>query len=579
MASLQREYKYEPLPQGNSIRYLILLPGDGDDPLVCSLHAGSIEDVPPFEAISYVWGSKERNHAIFCSLFSIAITANLRDALKGVRWRDKARGHQVALMGQIYQKATKVLIFVGVNAGQHGPAVKSLLADTRKMIQEELESTHFAQDAFPYPAKDDALLTDRRWTSMKVLLRLPWFSRGWVVQEAGLAAEATVIWGDTEFDWLDLMRTHLWVRKRAYEVYRVHHLWLSHLHIMLYQRRHEQEAGAFQHHSYSPSTFHTLLSEARFLNLTDERDKVYAFISLQSDVAIEPNYEAPYLQVYVDFARKYLLTTHDLSLLDEIQQSEDTIASEYPTWVLRWNTNFHPRCWSTNSQLITRPSVSPALPAAFAPGNALKVRAVLFDTIHFRFPLGNQSDVRDNISILWQRLSSLPLGLPFPIRSRGKVFAQTLRDHKYRGIWKTWVAHEAALMLHLQQVRREDWLDAAELAHLEKRAVGGSIDHFVNFIKPRIRNRSFFMTNRGYYGLAPSTICEGDICAVIFGTRAPFALRTTEKEDCYKVLGNASITSKDSGWRDGDQFFRSLGAEKARDWIELGLSEEDIFLV
>jgi hypothetical protein len=122
MAWQQRKYRYEALPQSNSIRYLILRPGDGDDPLVCSLRAGSIDKVPPFEAISYVWGSKERSHEVFCGRFSrkrLTITANLRDALKRVRWPDKARvlwadsicidqdnpkeqGHQVALIGQIY---------------------------------------------------------------------------------------------------------------------------------------------------------------------------------------------------------------------------------------------------------------------------------------------------------------------------------------------------------------------------------------------------------------------------------------------------------------------------------------------
>jgi hypothetical protein len=271
MASSQHTYSYEPLPQNNTIRYLILQPGAGDDPLVCSLRAESIEKVPPFEAISYVWGSKERNHEIICGYFSrkrVAITANLRDALKGVRWPDKARvlwadsicidqenrkeqGHQVALMGQIYQKASRVLIFVGVNPGQHGAAVKSLLADTRKMIQEGLVSIHFAENAFPYPAENDPLLVDRRWVSMKALFDLPWFFRGWVVQEAGLAAEATVIWGDTEFDWLDLLRTYFWVVWRANEVRTANDLSLNDLHISMYKRRHYQEAVAFQPPSYS----------------------------------------------------------------------------------------------------------------------------------------------------------------------------------------------------------------------------------------------------------------------------------------------------------------------------------------
>jgi hypothetical protein len=149
----------------------------------------------------------------------------------------------------------------------------------------------------------------------------------------------------------------------------------------------------------------------------------------------------------------------------------------------------------------------------------------------------------------------------------------------YPGNWKHWVAHEAALMLYLQQVRREDWLDAAELAHLEQQAMGGSVDTFMNWTRSFVKNRSFVITNRGYYGLAPFTIREGDICAIIFGTRAPFALRTTEKEGCYKVLGNVGITSKESGWDEGEEFFFKLGGQGAQDWLEWGLQEEDILLI
>jgi hypothetical protein len=85
------------------------------------------------------------------------------------------------------------------------------------------------------------------------------------------------------------------------------------------------------------------------------------------------------------------------------------------------------------------------------------------------------------------------------------------------------------------------------------------------------------MTNRGYYGLAPSKIRDGDICAIIFGTRAPFALRTTQKQGCYKVLSNFSSNSKEEGWDEGEKFFLDLG--QGQDWLELGLQEKDILLV
>ncbi|KXJ87255.1 hypothetical protein Micbo1qcDRAFT_167612, partial [Microdochium bolleyi] len=50
---------------GNSdIRLLILEPGDFDDPIVCDLCVAPINNLPPFEALSYAWGSAHDRETI-----------------------------------------------------------------------------------------------------------------------------------------------------------------------------------------------------------------------------------------------------------------------------------------------------------------------------------------------------------------------------------------------------------------------------------------------------------------------------------------------------------------------------------
>ncbi|KAF0324640.1 hypothetical protein GQ607_008079 [Colletotrichum asianum] len=83
----------------------------------------SVIDSATFEAISYVWGTHSRNEIVICDGKRLKITKNLRTALQRVRlpggtrrlWADSIcinqedpneRGHQVALMGDIYSKAT-----------------------------------------------------------------------------------------------------------------------------------------------------------------------------------------------------------------------------------------------------------------------------------------------------------------------------------------------------------------------------------------------------------------------------------------------------------------------------------------
>lgn len=53
----------------------------------------------------------------------------------------------------------------------------------------------------------DRLVADRgtpqEWAALSSLMRRPWFSRRWVVQEIALAASATLYCGDAFVDWAD----------------------------------------------------------------------------------------------------------------------------------------------------------------------------------------------------------------------------------------------------------------------------------------------------------------------------------------------------------------------------------------
>lgn len=53
------KYSYEPLPNPTSIRLLEPLPGQRGDSLVGRLFITDLSYAPPFEAISYVWGTPD----------------------------------------------------------------------------------------------------------------------------------------------------------------------------------------------------------------------------------------------------------------------------------------------------------------------------------------------------------------------------------------------------------------------------------------------------------------------------------------------------------------------------------------
>lgn len=108
-------YSYEPIQDDGYLRYLILNPAKGDEPLSGSLIIKHINEVFEFDAVSYFWGEPRRVDKIICDGKSIGITASLRDALRRIRhpntprnlWADQIcidqgdleeRAHQVQLI-------------------------------------------------------------------------------------------------------------------------------------------------------------------------------------------------------------------------------------------------------------------------------------------------------------------------------------------------------------------------------------------------------------------------------------------------------------------------------------------------
>jgi hypothetical protein len=113
---------YYPLPSSTSIRLLRLKPGNPADRIECELSTVELDEAPPYEAISYVWGDPRTRRRILCNGKKFTCRANLFMALKNVRnhdgvrvlWVDALcinqndvgeRSKQVVLMKEIYGRA------------------------------------------------------------------------------------------------------------------------------------------------------------------------------------------------------------------------------------------------------------------------------------------------------------------------------------------------------------------------------------------------------------------------------------------------------------------------------------------
>jgi hypothetical protein len=197
-------HKYAPLPGDNFIRILDLQPGSGKDQLHCKLKAEPYEEVEnTYEAISYAWGDLRSTgtEQIICNNMRLTIGKNLADALRRCRdkkisrrlWADAVcidqaddpeKGHQVRLMGQIYENAKQVLIWLGPDSTGCAEDVFNLISETVQYLNDGvnldyLESPHDIN----YVGIDnlDCICTDmNRWKQVRYMVSLPWFNRLWV---------------------------------------------------------------------------------------------------------------------------------------------------------------------------------------------------------------------------------------------------------------------------------------------------------------------------------------------------------------------------------------------------------------
>lgn len=217
---------YSPLDlKSRHIRLVRILPGKRGSIIRCKLSECSLAAPEPYTALSYTWGSPGAVASATVegdagrALFQLPIGQTLFDALENFRSEtddvvmgidaiciDQSniveRNHQVKLMRWIYQRARRVLVWLGP------PTVTS----DRAMHQLEL----LADVDWAGMAESDWSRYDTE--AIAELICRPWFSRVWVRQEVRMSplGACSVRCGESVLDILVFKR---FVEKLCAEVY------------------------------------------------------------------------------------------------------------------------------------------------------------------------------------------------------------------------------------------------------------------------------------------------------------------------------------------------------------------------
>jgi hypothetical protein len=182
--------------------------------------------------------------------------------------------------------------------------------------------------------------------SFYALICSGWWKRAWVCQEFIVAKDATFLYNGSSIHWRILLATVYYLG--YYHSRSIDRQALNIANYMLQQKLSWENT----------SDIKDLLAHAHFLDSSDPRDKVYAFLGLaKHNLTIVPDYSAANtaLNLYVQLSINIITTENQLTLLKLVAATPFCS----PSWALNMqplpkiDPFFHPRAYSGKSLLKT----------------------------------------------------------------------------------------------------------------------------------------------------------------------------------------------------------------------------------
>ncbi|KAK4099241.1 HET-domain-containing protein [Parathielavia hyrcaniae] len=389
-------YTYTTLPANieRPIRLLTLLPGPSDADIQCLLeHAdldclGRDEDAS-FEALSYVWGDVASTTPIQLDGAIGDIGQNLRSALLHLRREDRPRtlwvdavcinqgdmderNSQIALMGDIYTKATRVVVWLGCPCCLLGTAGRDDLSSyQRAELKKKVFRVGQLFDAVRLLAYEAAVVAaegrqvvpemgdqyeegtsyqlisklDPRWEL--IFLDNPWWARAWTLQEIVLGHDAVMCMGREEVTWDCLRRATAHYTALGFGTFSESYFGnkiTSRLEPMqmIISIKEAREAGAEVVRGPVGDELLYYLASSHWRDSKMPHDKIYAVLGLLDKtrhVGIEADYRADPARVYRQATRALLERCGNLDVLGFCYPFKTGRVADLPSWVPDWGSN------------------------------------------------------------------------------------------------------------------------------------------------------------------------------------------------------------------------------------------------
>ena len=441
-----------------------------------------LQNDPDTAAVYYQSGGSHHQQAILCDGIEVFIGGELHAALKRLRYEDQPRvlwvdalcinqndfeerKEHVQLMGEIYARATQVVIWLGEGVAANVQAFRALEAGGIRLL--ELQKHESRPEMVKAKFLSDPEMRRHHWDALGDLLRNTWFERVWVIQEVVNASKAQIMIGGATWPWEHFSSLVHAFRDNDVDV--------------LLQGRGKVTAIAAVGLIFSLGgkervlqSLLDILRGSRYFKSTLPHDKFYAILGLASDVTDElvpVDYSMDASTVYTKFAISHMRKHQALDVLYCCVKSGTRSVLNLPSWVPDWTQPCHHQPFSFGG---------------------LNTHAAGDSKTKIRFESNNRSlfvlgKIVDRIQAV-EQLRRIPREGYGDRAQKGFIHAhlpKEQRDQEMRNIWRS---HHSSWMKDNQEASRQWFSNAMEIAFPDKVITA---DAYENLWRTFVCNKTF----------------------------------------------------------------------------------------
>lgn len=585
------------------IRLVTLAAGAWKDPIRCTLNVVDYDVNPPYEALSYVWGNSSDFKDIQLNGQPFEVTENLWMVLRRLRrpeprvlWIDaicidqenhNEKSHQVSMMGEIYSRCKKAILWLGEDSSTAETGSTSTTAyDVCELLSVLASDKHFNELPCFSPGEGRPLEISAQYANafcgLDLLLKSPWWKRIWVVQEMVRAPKIEFRYASERFSYETLrsvtqvLDTHATTCCKSLRMSLRAPAWDP---LMIFEEQvepmvHTRETWKRQ----APTTLFDLRRRFSAYEATDKRDLFYALIGLVTTwgptAPLNPNYEASLKDAIITAVFKCVLEHDGIGFLQGSRLFRNP-ATDMPTWIPDANFTSIPQHWVIVEKRRLRMASSFSACASFfqdasglemALDGALRLKSLMVDKIAKVGVVCQGGGDKERVLLpdtfrKWMEMVGIGAE-DWPERPPGQgSLAETF--------WRTMLNNSVELDTNREPFYRE--ANESDYHHL--REVWAMVLSFKPFletfdnrtcelayeifrrISPTMSyhllcclwQRRMIVTERGLIGLAPADVRHGDEVHILLGSPVPFFLRPFERgghpesTPSYEVVGNGYV--------------------------------------